>query len=138
MFITQREGFADISVIAGELWSSGSGNSFDEFVSFVEDGLAEGREPDILALQVMNSGPSGRALPIIDRLDIEGPNRATLFVHESDRRDGFMAISGVIDFNASRAENTEAFLVWALVDEQNASIIVDLIDSMQMDLDWNS
>ena len=132
MFITQLEGAADTTVIAGELWSSSSGRSFDEFVEFIESGLAVGQEPDILSLQLLNSGPTGRDLPILERTEIPGPNRAVVIRHESDRRDGFEAFSAVVDFDTDRESDTRAFLLWGLVNDENATLIFDLIDGMQM------
>ncbi len=137
MFVTQLEGAADRTVIAGELWRSSVGDSYEEFVAFVEQGLSQGREPDIQALQILNSPGSGRDLPIIDRVEIDGPNRATIFLHESDRL-GQRALSAVVDFDTAGDENTRAFLLWGRADDSiNPQLIVDLINSMNMNLSYD-
>ncbi|MGF1595515.1 MAG: hypothetical protein ACFCVK_01055 [Acidimicrobiales bacterium] len=142
LFVIQQDQLADTTVIAGELFVSSGGRSFDDFVVQVEDELAVGQEPDILALQLLNSGASGRDLPILERIDVEEPNRAVVFVHESDRRDGFVALSAVIDVPTEFGPAvTHAIVVWAVLapaavgepsDAVGYGLSLDLIDSMRI------
>ena len=143
LFILQAENLADTTVIAGELYTSSAGRTFDEFVAQVEEGLAVGQEPDILALQLLNTGASGRDLPVLERIEPDGPNRAVILVHESDRRDGFVALSAVIDVpTESVTESTHAIVVWGLLlppsigrpdQSPNYQLAIDLINSMEIE-----
>lgn len=131
-FVLQAEGQADTTVIAGELYASSSGRTFEQFVALVETGLHQGQEPDILALQLLNTGPSGRDLPVLDRRQLSAPNRAVIITHESDRRSGLVAFSAVVDVpNPAGTPPTHAIVLWGLRTEENDQLIVDLIDSMQ-------
>lgn len=131
-FVLQAEGLADTTVIAGELYASSSGRTFEQFVELVETGLHQGQEPDILALQLLNTGPSGRDLPVLDRRQLSAPNRATIITHESDRRSGLVAFSAVVDVpNSAGTPPTHAIILWGLQTEDNDQLIVDLIESMQ-------
>lgn len=142
LFVLQAEGRADTTVIAGELYLSSAGRSFDEFVSQVEEGLTVGQEPDLLALQILNTGATGRTLPVVERIEFEEPNRAVVLIHESDRRDGFMALSAVVDVpTESNPAVTHAILLWGLllppvIDDYQQSVnyplITDLINSMRI------
>lgn len=143
LFVLQEEDLADTTVIAGELFLSSAGRSFEEFVAQVEDGLTIGQEPDILALQLLNSGASGRNLPILERIELDGPNRAVILIHESDRRDGFTALSAVVDVpTESDPSLGHAIQIWGLLlpisvgepaDSINYPLIVDLINSMRIE-----
>jgi len=131
LFILQAENLADTTVIAGELWFSSGGNSFDRFVELVEEGLTVGQEPDITALQLLNTGASGRDLPIIDRNELASPNRAVIFTHESDRRDGLTALSAAVDAPAGEDGATRVIYLWGLSNPINDQLIIDLINSIQ-------
>ena len=132
-FITQRPELADSTVIAGELWVSSGGQSFEEFQSFIEEGLAVGQEPDLLPLQVLNTGASGRNLPVTEKLEIDSPNRAVIWFHESDRRDGFTAMSAAVDFPPEEADRTRVIFMWGLVTDTNRELLPDLISAMEFD-----
>ncbi len=143
LFVLQRENMADTTVIAGELFTSSSGRTFDEFVEQMEEELTLGQEPDILALQNLNTGASGRPLPILERISLDQPNRAEILVHESDRRDGYIALSAVVDVPA-KAEGgaTFAIKIWGLLlplsdgapdDSPNYQLALDLINAMQIE-----
>lgn len=136
-FVTQLDGAADVTVIAGELWKSSGGNSFDDFVGFMEMGLSQGQEPDLLPLRLLNTGASGRELPILNRQEIDGPNRATIFTHESDRRDGFQAMSAVVDFDTDRDADTTVIFMWGLVTDTNLELFPELINSMELKTDFD-
>lgn len=143
-FVLQQESRADTTAIAGELFASSSGRSFEAFVEDVEARLAVGQEPDLPVLQLLNSGASGRDLPIIERIELEGPNRATILVHESDRRGGWSAFSAVVDTPLPAGSTaTYAFVLWGMLlplddwepsQAINYPLIQDLINSMQIDL----
>lgn len=130
LFILQAEGLADTTVIAGERFISSSGLGFEGAVQLLEDGLSIGREPDILALQRMNTRPTGRELTVIGRIDLTAPNQATIFKHVSDRRNNFIALSGVVAAPANDDGSTSAVLLWGLSNEINDQLIIDLVTSM--------
>lgn len=141
LFVLQAENLADTTAIAGELFVDRSGRPFEDAEGQLELELAAGQEPDILALQLLNTGASGRDLPILERIELEAPNRAVILVHESDRRDGFFALSAVIEVpSESDPSVTWVMRLWGLLlpmshgtPEQsiNYQLTIDLINSMQ-------
>lgn len=143
LFVLQQKDRADTTVIAGELFLSSAGRSFDEFVSQLEEGLAVGQEPDILALQLLNSGATGRNLSILERIELDEPNRAVILVHESDRRGGYVALSAVVDVPTESDQTvTHAIKLWGLLlppdlgeprQSPNYQLAIDLINSMRID-----
>ena len=134
---------ADTTVIAGELFASSGGRTFDEFAEQMEEELAVGQEPDILALQRLNSGASGRDLPILERIELDEPNRALILIHESDRRDGYAALSAVVEVSATTEGGpTFAIKIWGLLlpltvgdpeGSPNYRLAIDLINAMQIE-----
>jgi hypothetical protein len=140
LFVFQHEGLADTTAIAGELFISSSGAPFEKHVADLEEGLRIGQEPDLLSLQRLNSGASGRDLPILERLDFDEPNRAVAFVHESDRRDGFIAISAVVEAPTRSDGVTQVLKMWGLLlppsrgDYQNSPnypLFADIIENLE-------
>lgn len=140
LFVLQKENLADTTVIAGELFLSSAGRTFEEFVDQLEEQLAVGQEPDILALQLLNSGASGRNLQILERIEIAGPNRAVILIHESDRRGGYNALSAIVDVpTETDGTITHAIKLWGLLlptavgppdRSPNYELVTDLINSM--------
>jgi len=131
-FVTQVENQADTTAIAGELFFSSGGKTFEEQVALVEKNLSLGQEPDILVLGLLNTGASGRDLPIIEVQNLDGPNKATIIKHESDRRDGFVGLSAVVEVETKAGEPTQAIIMWGISNQVNDKLIVDLINSMQI------
>jgi hypothetical protein len=89
-----------------------------------------------------NSGASGRDLPVLERIELDDPNRAVILVHESDRRHGFTALSAVIDVpSESDPSVTYVIKLWGLLlpmsrgtpqQSVNHQLAIDLINSMEI------
>lgn len=131
LFVLQAEGLADTTAIAGELYFSSSGRTFEEFVEQMEENLAVGKEADILALQLLNTGQTGRLLEIVERREFDSPNRAVVFTHDSDRRRGIPGLSAVVDAPPDSQGQTRAIIIWGFWTKDNDKLIVDLINSIE-------
>lgn len=122
--------FADVAVIGGEMWRSSSGQSFDETVATVRSNLEAGTEPDIQILGLLNSGPSGVPLEITSEEQIDSAQPAVLFTHDSERRDGFVAYSAVVEVPAPSDGSTMFILMWSVLPPDQPDLMRQLIESM--------
>lgn len=121
--------WADSEAIAGELWKSSSGRSFDEFVDQVRSDIESGTELDIKILGLLNSGPSGEPLEILSEREIAAPQRTVLFTHTSARRDGAVQ-SAVIEAPPAADGTTAVILIWAGLPESSFDVFETLLPTM--------